>query len=151
MRAPQVLREYSARIALGIGGSSALSEFGMCALELGFDSPALLMLAGLDTDRRGEMWKSYRQALLDLGLEEPDRRTAIMTLARSMAGQIVNRKIEPIAGAKEIWHLTRLGPDLTPRSLQPFVYWASEAQDRPQDEEFIRHAIIASAQDLLSA
>ncbi len=84
----------------------------------------------------------FEQALQDLGLRKPPRRDAVLRLALEMARQISRGELSPYLGSKRIWDLTLLASDEVVEELDPFIYAASEWEERPNERDFFEAAIM---------
>jgi hypothetical protein len=60
---------------------------------------------------------------------EPD---ALFAYVTAIATDVLNERLAPIDGAKQLWRLSKAMWEL-PEALLPFVGLASEWDDRPQD------------------
>lgn len=139
------LEILASRVVLGLMLPDELSVVALDALEEGFDSPALRMLAGLSENETAEAWDLFDRALAELRIVKPAKRDAVVALAREVAKQIKAGTITPYEGAKEIWDLTLLDLDAHFPELDTFVYGASEWEDRPIDRGAFAEGIMAAA------
>lgn len=123
------------------------------ALELealGARSDSLRRLAKLDDPRREECESLMNSAAQELGIEMPHATAAVLLLSFDVAREIVAGTVSPYEGARRIVSLRRVLDD-PPVALDPFVYWESEYEDRPEDSAFIDDAIVENAKDFLDA
>ena len=141
----------AAKMALGQLDAAELPEAAVSALDAGLDSPALRVLAGLSNAELDEARELLETALMELGVPVPTARDAIMVLARIAASEIANGRITPYGGAKRIWEITLCAPRMVVPELDPFIYAASEWEDRPDDREHFTKEIIREAQRLLAS
>ena len=76
----------------------------------------------------------------------------LMARARFIAGQIIDRTIDPVSGATIIWKECSLNCQPKEESLDPFVYWVSEYDDADDADRAIycRRAIVESARHFLN-
>ena len=73
----------------------------------------------------------FRIALHEIGLQEMQPLEAARFCALSMARRILTGEISPYAGAKAIWDVA-LALDPRTHEFDPFIYAASEYEDRPR-------------------
>jgi hypothetical protein len=88
--------------------------------------------------------------LTELSIAKPNQREAVMLLAHNVASEIASGTIAPYAGAKQIWDLTLSVPIEPISELDPFIYAASEWEDRPEDRVQFERDILSEAQALTS-
>jgi hypothetical protein len=93
----------------------------------------------------------FDRALAELGVPIPTRRDAVKQLARATAADVVDERVSPYEGAKYIWKLTLLLADGHMPELDPFIYAASEWEDRPADRSAFDSAIVQEAKELIDA
>jgi hypothetical protein len=84
------------------------------ALELGHDGKNLRRLAGLDRPTKRDVARLVDRALRELGVRAPiSERDAAVWMARRVAQEIIEGKIEPYRGACRIWLIYSYGvPEL---------------------------------------
>jgi hypothetical protein len=133
-------------MVLGLIGPEDLPGTADAALDSGLDSPALIALAGADTS---EAYALFDRALDELKVSKPSRREAIIRLAHDAAAEIVGGTIAPYTGAKRIWELTLSTPAVRIPELDPFIYAASEWEERPEDRVHFEQGIVSEAHALL--
>ena len=140
----------AAKVELGLGLAEDLISVARDALEDGCDSHSLRILAGLTKAEFHEAWPLFDRALGELKIPKPSKLDAVMSLAREEARGILNKSTSPYRGAKKIWALSlRLPGDRIPE-LDPFVYAASEWEDRPEDRRFFEEGIWNAAKEVLT-
>ena len=137
-----------ARDVLGLTLSEDLVGVAIEALEDGRDSPSLRVLAGLSGSDVTQARALFDRVLEELGIVRPSMRDAALLLARETAREIVSGTVEPYEGAKRIWELARSAPDESLSELDPFIYAASEWEDRPEDRGHFERGILAEARRL---
>jgi hypothetical protein len=74
-------------------------------LEQGHDSKNLRMLAGLDSDNTLEAQEHFQRAIRELGLSEPDSRTAMRAYACELAQQLATGTIDPPTGVRRLYDI----------------------------------------------
>jgi hypothetical protein len=142
------LSATAAESVLGLLGAEDLPQAAVTALEAGLDSPALVALASMSADAyESEIRALFERALMELDMCSPSPGDAVMYLARETARDIVAGTVAPYAGAKKIWELARRAP--TGHELDPFIYAASEWEDRPADRLRFEQGIIEEARSLV--
>jgi hypothetical protein len=142
------LTAIAAESVLGLVGAGDLPKAALSALEGGLDSPALVALAVMPADAyQSEIQALFERALEELDMCSPSPHDAVMYLARETARDIVAGTVAPYAGAKRIWDLARRAP--TGHELDPFIYAASEWEDRPAERLRFEQGIIEEARSLV--
>jgi len=123
----------AANIVLGLTITDTLPNVAERALMDGYDSPSLRILAGLTkSEVTEEAIPYFKKALSELGVSLPLKRDAVLLLANQVAKQILQGNIKPYEGAKKIWKLELiLESNQDFHDLDPFIYTASEWEDRP--------------------
>ncbi len=135
---------------LGLIDVAGLSSAALAALEDDLDVPSLVALAGLSKNADEQEARSlFDRALGELNMTAPSRRDAVLCLSEQFAHRIVRGTIAPYEGAKRIWDLTRRGGTERIHELDPFIYAASEWEDRPEDRVRFERAIIDEARALI--
>jgi hypothetical protein len=143
------LEIMAAEAVLGLGDAERLTRGAVGLLTAGFDSRALVELAGLSGADTGEARVLRDRALGEMSVAVPNPREATIRLARELARKIVDGSLPPYDGAERIWDLTlRINPERI-HELDPFVYAASEWRSRPGDRPFFESAIVSEARALL--
>lgn len=140
----------AARVALGTVSPNAVIQTATNALLEGADTPSLRVLAGLCGSETEDVIPLFRKALHEMGLEVPSRQHAVISFAQSTARRISSGELDPGEGAKQIWELTLEEPEGGTHRLDPFVYAASEWDDRPEDRDVLSEMIVSAAEDLSS-
>lgn len=133
-------------MVLGLAGPEELADAGSAALDDGLDSPALIALVGADTNEARAL---FERALTELEVPTPSTREAILRLAHDAAAEILGGTIAPYAGAKRIWDLTLRAPAERIPELDPFIYAASEWEERPEDRVHFERGIMSEARALV--
>lgn len=139
-----------ARWALGMIGSDELPRIALRALEDGVASSAMERLAGLTVVEHDEAPELFERALQELGRRRLSKAEALYELARYAAERIVRQEIGPYDGAKLIWEATLQSGVDHQHTLDPFIYAASEYEDRPEDRGHFSEAIMREARELAS-
>jgi hypothetical protein len=134
--------------------SEQLPTIAVSALENGYDSPSLRILAG-ETERiASTVGPLFVKALHELGIAIPDPASARMTVARYYARKIVDGSISPYQGARHIWRDVAMKANPTvQKRLEVFVGLESEYEDssrRKKVQKEIEKSIIQEAKELLS-
>ena len=138
----------AAKLVLGLLYAEVVPEIGTRALVEGYDSPALRVVAGLIEAQSDEAIPLFKQALSELTWPLPNQREAVLLLARELAAQVLRGELSPYQGAKKIWWLTREADEVG-HELDPFIYAASEWEDRPEDRPLFERAIMEEAKALV--
>jgi hypothetical protein len=139
----------AAEVVLGLLGPAELPMVATAALEDGLDSPALVALASIGEDDPSKARALFDQALDQADLSLPSPREAVIYLAQRSAAEIVQGTVAPYSGAKRIWDLTLRVPGVEVGDLDPFIYAASEWEERPEDRALFERAIRSEARAFL--
>jgi len=78
------------------------------------------------------------------------KRDAVLKYARWISARIVLGEMTPYDGAKAIWHASLDLEDDPVPELDPFIYAASESEDRPEDRTFFDEEIKKHALQLVA-
>jgi hypothetical protein len=93
----------------------------------------------------------FEAAMTELGCTPMSPREAALTYARWICERIVLDQLTPYEGAKAIWNASLQAADDEPfPELDPFIYAASEFEDRPEDRRFFDAAIRKHALHLIA-
>ena len=107
------IREAAAFWQLGLLISEELVEIAILALENGYDSRSLRILAGETEIIGSTVDPLFVKALHELGISLPDGASALMTAARVYARKIVDGSMSPHLGARHIGDYVRLWRDVS--------------------------------------
>jgi len=144
-----LLEIESANFVLGLTAVERLPDVAAQALSEGYDSPGLRRLAGLtDFNAAEEALRLFKQSLLQVGIPLPDKREAVLLLARETAAKVLCGEFSPYEGGKRIWQLTLVAGGVAPE-LDPFIYASSEWEERPKDRALFERAIREAAKNLV--
>ncbi len=135
-----------AQWVLGMLPPERLPDIAVSALQNGLDSDALRILAGLSGSEIDDASKLFEEALKSLGRGQMSKKDAVRLYARTISGQILRGEMEPYAGAKKIWEAALKASEPEFHEVDPFIYAASEYEDRPEDHKFFNNAIRKEAQ-----
>lgn len=124
----------------------SLPNIAVDAIKCGVESDSMFMLAGCSSSEVTEASVFFEQSLIDLGLGKISKQDAVRLYAKHISVKILKNEIDPYLGAKMIWRAARKVPDTSFHDVDPFIYAASEYEDRPEDREFFRNAICDEAQ-----
>jgi hypothetical protein len=130
-------------LALGLVNPSDLPRMACDALERGYDSYSLRLLAGLTGTE--EARALFERALAELNLPVPVERDAVMCLAKEISKEILDGATPPVEGARRIWDLSLLASGEPIGDLDTFVYAASEWDARPDARPEFEKGILAAA------
>lgn len=136
------LASVAARLTLGLTGTVELRSVADAALRDGIDAPSLVALMGAHDD---EARAVFDRVLDELHVSKPTVREAVLRLARDAASEIVGGAVAPYTGAKRIWDLTLRAPNERIPELDPFIYAASEWEERPDDRIRFERDILSEA------
>ena len=141
----------ASRAVLGLLRTDDLTLVGVEALEEGCDSPSLRILAGLNAGEAEEARGLFDRVLSDFNIPMPSKRDAVMRLARDIAKGILEGTTSAYKGAQQIWNLTLQTSEDDFPELDPFVYAASEWEDRSEAHVAFEEGILVAARDLVSS
>jgi hypothetical protein len=132
---------------LGLYPPEKMPMLAAWALEQGFDGAALRELAGRTNATYSDERGLIERALRELGREPLDLSNAGRRLATLLCQQIVSGTTSPYQGASRIWAIyDRCG---MPKSLIPFVGFASEWEDDLEHRDHYDKLIAEAAEKLL--
>ena len=140
---------FAAKWRLGLLLSTDLSSVAIDAIEAGYDAQSLQMLAGLTAAQSDEAGVLFDRALAELHITVPSKRKAAKKVALEAMISILDGTVTPYGGARRIWQLCRLLEEPLPE-LDPFIYAASEWEDRPGDRRFFDKEIVDAARAILA-
>lgn len=144
------LRLIQARWILGLIPSEELPELAAGLLSRGVESRSLVELAGSPSQASG-MRDVFNEALDELGCRTMEPTEALRVYAMAVSTSILDGETRPLEGAKSIWRATLLVGAHGWHELDPFIYAASEAEDRPEDRELFERAILEEAKKWASS
>jgi len=139
------LKSIHARWSLGLIRSNDLPNIAADALSNGFESKSLVELAALSQTETDEAPKLFECAMNELGQEVMSKADALKIFARVTSASILASELTPLEGAKRIWRATVDAGVKGFHDLDPFIYAASEMEDRPEDRPFFERAILEEA------
>lgn len=137
-----------ARFTLQLLPPESLPSVATNALLEGFDAPSLRTLELLCSDELSSACSLFSRSLEELHIPLPDKRGAVRILATEVARAILSGSTEASEGAKAIWDLTLLLDQENMPELDPFIYAASEWDDRPEDRSMLEQGILDTARDI---
>jgi hypothetical protein len=132
---------------LGLYPPEKMPMLAVWALEQGLDGPALRELAGRTNATYSDEGGLIERALRELGKEPLDLSGAGRLLATLLCQQIVCGKTSPYEGASRIWSIYDCCG--RPKSLIPFVGYASEWEDDLDHRDHYDKLIAEAARKLL--
>jgi hypothetical protein len=141
------LNSVTAEWYLGLYPPEKMPMLAVWALEQGFDGPALRELAACTTATYSDEGGLIERALRELGKEPLDLSNAGRLLAILLCEQIVSGKTSPYEGASRIWSV--YGRCGRPKSLIPFVGFASEWEDDLDHRDHYDKLIAEAAREFL--
>jgi hypothetical protein len=135
---------------LGLLSAGDLSEAAQRALETGFDTNSLRILAALPKAEYAEAPDLFVRCLHELDLEPLTRADAARKIANAVSKRILSGEETPRAAAEHLWDVSIRVGDPRFHDLDPFIYAASEMRSRPQDADFFNREIIREAKEWAS-
>lgn len=130
--------------ALNILDEASLPALAARLVADGLESPALIELAGIPTGNESDIRRLFAGALVELGISIPDSHEALHGYAHDQSCSLLAGEISPYECAKAIWHAC-LASGVVCHDLDPFIYAASEFEDRSADRDFFSCAILEEA------
>lgn len=106
-----------------------LPGIAVTALQAGFESESLVILAGERPGPRRDLADLFTKALAENNVVIPDRSEAVLLVARYYAQQIVDSSIKPYSGLEGIVSDACYLLDQTPDDLLVFIGLKSEYDD----------------------
>jgi hypothetical protein len=132
---------------LNLLSSEVLPSIGVNALMDGIDNYPFRVLAGLSVKESDEAYDFFKQGLQEIGRGNMSVQEAIRVYARHISSKILSGTLEPIIGANQIWDaaLNIHGEEF--HDVDPFIYAASEYEERPLDRGLFDMAIREEAKE----
>lgn len=125
--------------------SDKLPEVAVSALVDGINNRPMQILAGLTSGELQTARELFTQALLLLDRGKLSKEEAVRRYTRFVSRQILSGEVPPYEGARKIWGAsTKINVEF--HDVDPFIYAASEYEDRPEDREFFKKEILLEAQ-----
>ena len=118
-------------------------------LEHGDDTPAIRVLAGLDSPTLRDAGEIFERALLELGRKRVSKNEAAWVLARDIACKVISEKIAPREACRLIAPLTS-GSDYH-SALMPFYIGDDEYELPLQPKEEIDRQIVKHCHEIVSS
>jgi hypothetical protein len=145
-----VLLDCAAAVVLGVETADGLPRVAAEVLAQGINSPALCALAAMDEPRAEEAFSILERVLKEAGTKLPTQREAALRLARKTAQEMLKGEVLAYEGSRQIWALARRVTSESMDDLDPFIYAASEWEDRPEDRSLLEDAMLVAARELTS-
>lgn len=121
-------------LGLGLLAADRVALLATLALESGADNVRIRQLAGRCLWDNSRLATVLVEALGDAGVRLPARDAAARHIATAVSSEIVRERVDPLNGASYLAEISRaVGSNF--HELDPFIYAASEAEDRPSDRE----------------
>jgi hypothetical protein len=120
---------------LGLLEPEALPEVAQGGLGEGNDSPQLRIVAALSSSEamhQGQMY--FAGALRELGRVTDSRAEAARLCARIVSQEILGNRMDAMVGARMLWDVSLSVDDPQFHELDPFIYAASEYEERPNEK-----------------
>jgi hypothetical protein len=130
---------------LGLIPVDDLPNLAADAIAQGFESKALIQLAGVAPVEAQEASSLFQKALWQLGLGTMLKTDALKHYAKEVSNRILNSEVTPLEGAKDIWRVALTTRITGFHDLDPFIYAASELEERPAEKDLFEKAIMEEA------
>jgi hypothetical protein len=144
MRSSLTLEMAQALLTLDMFSAGGLPALAAEALGAGLDSEHLRLLAGLAADDPYTAREYFARSLGELGHDPVDKTKAVDLLVRLISEEILADTRRAIEGARLIWKACRQA-GRADHDYDPFIYAASEWDDRPADRPMFERAIVEEA------
>jgi hypothetical protein len=116
--------------------------------ELGRD---LTVLAGLSDSELSDAPVLFGRLVAVSEIPDLSRADAARLVASSVSAEIIRGDITPYEGALKLWRASLAVNDSNFHDLDPFIYVASEHENRPEDRDYFAKEIIKEAQRWMAA
>ena len=136
---------------LGLFNNNELPQLAANLMQEGYSSDSLVKLAICAKDGTEEIRKCFEQVLIDLNMPTLSKQKALKEYGKHVLNLIIAGEIAPYDGAKNIWKTCIKHREVGDHEFDPFIYAASEMEDRPNDREFFEAAILNEARIFLNA
>ena len=126
--------------------SDSLPEVGQMALAEDIDSADIRTLSSLQRDESREAVKYFERICEEVWQRAPfSTQRPFKLFVQLVSRRILTKEIGAYDGARKIWEASlRAGKD-DAKIADPFVYAASEMEERPTDRQFFVRAIESEA------
>lgn len=141
----QYLKQAEALWVLGLLRVENLPEWASSVLSSEIEDKGVLQLAISSPNDDLDLGMLFESILKANGCGDMSYVDALRLYAKQISKSILSEKLSPINGANLIWHATIKAKQQGFHELDPFIYAASEMEDRPADKEFFENAIRAEA------
>ncbi|MGK2883383.1 MAG: hypothetical protein ACSLE8_01165 [Rhodococcus sp. (in: high G+C Gram-positive bacteria)] len=142
----EILKELWVRLLIGALPASEVVKTLQPNDDSGSDSPSLRQLLFADALDPTQTRMLLESAIGELG-SPFDVSDCVASFVSDMAGKICSGEVAPYEGARLIWKASLLTP--SGHDYDPFVYAASEYEDRPADRGFFEAAILDEARSIV--
>jgi hypothetical protein len=142
------LRTFQARWQTGRLSAEAVPAAATELLLGGIENEALVWLAGLQEPSHWEVEPLVQRATSQAGLQPLADNDARWICAYDIAARIVDARVSPLAGAREVWQLWNQLD--RPDQLGYFVYLAADYGEGPGGTAWFDAQIRTTAADLLA-
>jgi hypothetical protein len=129
-----------ARYELGLSLPEELPDVAAQLISSGKESKSLVELAGMPTNDTRDARYLLDRTLQELGLPRITKAWAMRQFAHDVSNEIVSGSLSPLEGARLIWK-THIKSGVKTHDYDPFIYAASEMEDRPRDFTHFEKAI----------
>jgi hypothetical protein len=137
------------KYVLGLLLTEQLPEISVNLLEDGYDSSELRKLSVMTPADRDAIRVCFEVSLQDVGIAKPSKAEAVVLLATAISKDILSGIEEPRKSAGEIWDLTLLLEKEHLVELDPFIYAASEWENRPDEYRLFEEMVFHAAKELV--
>jgi hypothetical protein len=141
----KTLESVQAKFVLGLLTSDELPLVAQDLVAEGYESDALVELAASSGESQDKVLKLFATALAQLDKKLMSKEVALRQFAKDVSNLILSAKLTPLEGARRIWDAFKNAHIAGFHELDPFIYAASEAEDRPKDARRFEQGIVEEA------
>lgn len=141
----QSFQSVIARYELGLLLPEDLADVATQLISSGKESKSLVQLATLSRDDTRDARKLLECALHELGYPKITKKWAMSQFAQDVSKEIIAGAVSPLEGAKLIWKTCRDKCEDETHDYDPFIYAASEMEDRPRHFRHFEKCIMNEA------
>lgn len=129
------LRYLAARHRLKLCGTYELVGIGILALDRGYDSHSLRLLAGESKENILLVEQLFENSMIELGVDIPTQEEAIALVSRQIAHDVIDGSIPPREGAKRMRTEICMQNEAAYSRFLPYIGLESEYEDYPEGSD----------------
>jgi hypothetical protein len=139
------LNSIEAQFELELITSDQLPSIAIELIGSGIESKSLVQLSALCGDELADAPALFRRALNELARGQMSKESALRQFTKDTSIRILKGEIAPYSGAKLIWKTCHKVPTPETHDFDPFIYAASEWEDRPRHRRIFEKGILEEA------